>query len=106
MSWNKPDYPVSPTPEWLTIFGASIYSGLSKSLIYELIDDDLIVSATVLRPGRKRGRRLIQRRSLDEFIESCIGQKSFDNTRPAEKQEGKGATSNTGGCDGFRPEHS
>jgi hypothetical protein len=66
--------------EWLTITGAVRYSGLGRSLIYELIQENLLVSSTVKRPGRTRGRRLVQRASLDRLIEEGIGGKSDDNT--------------------------
>jgi len=68
-------------PAWFTVRGASNYSGFSIALIYELIADDCIISSTPLRPGRKRGRKLIQRASLDAFIEAGIGKKSADNIR-------------------------
>lgn len=71
-----------PTPPaWLTVSEAARYSGLSTALLYELIKEDCIVSSTVLRPGRRRGRRLIQRVSLDSFIEEGIGKGSVDNIR-------------------------
>jgi len=68
-------------PAWFTVKGASNYSGLSTALLYELIEDGCIVSSTALRPGRKRGRRLINRASLDVFIEAGVGKKSADNVR-------------------------
>lgn len=71
-------------PAWFTVPGASNYSGLSSALIYDLADEGCIVSSTVLRPGRRRGRRLIQRASLDKFIEQGIGRSSVDNTRQKE----------------------
>ncbi len=68
-------------PAWFTVSEAARYSGLSIALLYELIKEDCIVSSTVLRPGRRRGRRLIQRGSLDTFIEEGIGKGSVDNIR-------------------------
>ena len=68
-------------PAWLTVRGASEYSGLSDSLIYCHLQDGSLVSSTVKRPGCRRGRRLIQRESLDQLIESGIGLDSDDNTR-------------------------
>lgn len=69
-------------PSWLTVAGAADYSGLSSALIYELIKEGCVTSSTVLRPGRRRGRRLVKRSSLDAYIESGIGRSSIDNTRP------------------------
>lgn len=61
---------------WLTVPAATLYCGLSRALIYEHIDDGTLVSSTVKRPGRSRGRRLIQRAALDRLIETGIGAKS------------------------------
>lgn len=69
------------TPAWFTISDAARYSGLSTALIYELIKDGSLVSSTVLRPGKRRGRRLINRASIDSFIEAGVGKKSADNIR-------------------------
>jgi hypothetical protein len=67
-------------PAWFPVAAAARYSGLSRALIYEHIADGALVSSTVKRPGRSRGRRLVQRVSLDRLIEAGIGVKSADNT--------------------------
>lgn len=67
-------------PAWFAVAEAARYSGLSRALIYEHIADGSLVSSTVKRPGRTRGRRLVQRASLDRLIEEGIGAKSADNT--------------------------
>lgn len=67
-------------PAWFSIIGATQYSGLGRSLIYEYIQDGTLISSTVKRSGRRRGRRLVQRASLDLLIEAGIGGKSADNT--------------------------
>lgn len=67
-------------PAWFPVAAAARYSGLSRALIYEHISDGALVSSTVKRPGRTRGRRLVQRASLDRLIEEGIGGKSADNT--------------------------
>ncbi len=74
-------------PAWFTVADAAKYSGLSGALLYELINEECIVSSTVLRPGRRRGRRLIQRTSLDAFIEKGIGKSSIDNVRGGAARE-------------------
>lgn len=71
----------SALPAWLPVSGAARYSGLSRALIYEHIHDGSLVSSTVKRPGRSRGRRLVQRESLDRLIEAGIGKVSADNTK-------------------------
>ena len=60
------------TPQWLTIEGARRYSGLSDGTIYAYIRAGYVVSAMVTLPGNRRGRRLINRASLDAFIESYV----------------------------------
>ena len=75
------DLDESTLPAWLTVAEAARYSGLSQALLYELIKEHCIISSTVLRPGRRRGRRLIQRASIDAFIEKGIGLGSADNSR-------------------------
>lgn len=77
----KKDIERNPLPAWFSVLDAANYSGLSPALLYELIKDDCIVSSTALRPGCRRGRRLIQRASLDAFIEAGVGKKSADNIR-------------------------
>lgn len=67
-------------PAWLTVSGASRYSGLSRSLLYRHLDEQNLISSTVRLKGRSRGRRLIQRASLDALIEHGIGLKSENNT--------------------------
>jgi len=79
MSKNQ-RYELDPPPAWFPVAVAARYSGLSRALIYEHIQDGAIVSSTVKRPGCRRGRRLIQRESLDKLIEKGIGQNSADNT--------------------------
>ncbi len=63
-------------PRWLGIYDASTYAGVSARLIENWIRDGLIVSSCVKTPGCVRGRRLIDRLSLDAFIESGIGERT------------------------------
>ena len=58
-----------PEPKWLRIKDAVRYSGLSRTMIYELIKSNSIKTANLSLEGRKRGVRLISVESLDEFIE-------------------------------------
>jgi Helix-turn-helix domain len=53
--------------------GAVHYCGLCEGTLYKLVKDKLITSSNVILPGNSRGRRLIKRSSLDEFIEAGIG---------------------------------
>jgi molybdenum-dependent DNA-binding transcriptional regulator ModE len=59
-------------PQWLTIEGATRYSGLSDGTIWTYIREGHIVSSNIVLPGNIRGRRLINRASLDAFIERYV----------------------------------
>jgi hypothetical protein len=71
---------------WLHLPASVRYSSLSRALIYEHIKDGTLISSTVKRPGFSRGRRLIQRASLDRLIESGIGMSSANNIGGKEEQ--------------------
>jgi hypothetical protein len=63
-------------PRWLTYQTAPKYCGLSARTLlnYELAG--LIKVANVIQPGSTRGRKLIDRESLDRLIEESVGQKT------------------------------
>lgn len=71
------------TPQWLTIEGVRRYTGLSSNTIYNYVHTGHIVSAMVKLPGNHRGRRLINRASLDAFIERYV----VDTKREADRQQ-------------------
>jgi hypothetical protein len=63
--------PVTLNPRWLRIPSAVKYSGLSRSRLYELIGQGRIKSICLKsRNGASRGVRLIDRESVDLFMES------------------------------------
>jgi hypothetical protein len=64
-------------PRWLTYQTAPKYCGLSARTLlnYELAG--LIKVANVIQPGSKRGRKLIDRESLDQLIEESFGKKTL-----------------------------
>ena len=63
--------PVTLTARWLRVPGAVKYSGLSRSKLYELLSDGRIRSICVRsQKGAQRGVRLIDRESIDSFMES------------------------------------
>ena len=62
-------------PRWAPLQGAAHYSGLSQRLIEIAVRDGLIRSALARRPGASRGRRLVDLRSLDAWIEQGLGEK-------------------------------
>jgi predicted DNA-binding transcriptional regulator AlpA len=61
---------VTLNPRWLRIPGAVKYSGLSRSRLYELISEGRIRSICVKsQKWARRGVRLIDRESIDLFME-------------------------------------
>jgi hypothetical protein len=59
-------------PRWLPIPDACLYSGLSRSVIYGLTGNGTIRTAHVSFSGRgERHRRLVDRLSLDRFLEGA-----------------------------------
>ena len=62
-------------PAWLTIAGAVAYSSLSRSKIYELIGSE--VRSVCLRDKNMiKGKRLVSRSSLENYINKFEGKKS------------------------------
>ena len=65
------------TARWATIPGANKYSGLGVRVIENAAASGVLRSSLVRSfPGAKRGRRLIDLRSLDEWIEAGVGGKA------------------------------
>lgn len=56
-------------PRWLSYEQAAKYSSFGRTHLEVLIKKNLIISKNVRLPGATRGRRLIDRLSLDAFIE-------------------------------------
>jgi len=64
------------TPRWLTYEKAEIYSGLGTRVLQNHVKAGFIRSSNAVAPGATRGRRLIDRESLDAFIEAGVGGKT------------------------------
>jgi hypothetical protein len=60
-------------PRWLTLTQATVYSGLGTRALQNHIRAGFIRSSNACAPGAIRGRRLIDRESLDAFIEAGVG---------------------------------
>lgn len=67
----KTDHPI--TPRWLTYDQGAMYSGLGIRVLQNHVKAGFIRSSNVCAPGATRGRRLIDRESLDAFIEAGVG---------------------------------
>ena len=61
------------TPRWGNYKQARNYSGLSIRLLQDYVSSELIRSSIVVKPGSRRGVRLIDLHSLDELIEAGVG---------------------------------
>lgn len=64
------------TPRWGNYKQARVHSGLSIRLLQDYVKEGLIRSSVVLKPGSRRGVRLLDLRDLDAFIESGVGKKT------------------------------
>ncbi len=63
--------PVTLNPRWLRIPSAVKYSGLSRSRLYELLTQGRIKSICLKsHSGALRGVRLVDRESIDQFMET------------------------------------
>ena len=63
--------PVTLNPRWLRMASAVKYSGLSRSRLYELLAQGRIKSISLKSSSKAlRGVRLVDRESIDHFMES------------------------------------
>ena len=62
--------------KWLTLQAAAAYSGLNIRTLQNYAREGLIIASTVKQPGASRGRRLVKKQSIDDFIEAGIGETS------------------------------
>jgi Helix-turn-helix domain len=60
-------------PRWLKVETAVTYSGISRAVLYRILAEGKIRSSSLRSRGASRGIRLIDRASLDAFIESFAG---------------------------------
>jgi hypothetical protein len=59
-------------PRWLKVSGAAAYANMSRSQLYNLMADGQIKYASVRGRGNGiRFARLVDRLSLDAFLEGC-----------------------------------
>lgn len=64
-------------PGWLTYQTAPKYCGLSARTLLNYENAGLIRVANIIQPGSRRGRKLIDRESLDNLLEASIGKKTL-----------------------------
>ena len=63
-------------PHWLKIPASAVYSSLSRSKIYELIEEGEIKSVCLRDPDATRGMRLVNLASLENYLSKHENQKS------------------------------
>ena len=74
--------------DWEKLRDANGRTGFSISELYRLCVTEEIVSVNILKPGKKKGMRLIERRSLDNYIKSFLpGGSRFQGLQPGKEKE-------------------
>src|ERR1700757_3692544 len=63
---------VNLEPRWLKVGAAVSYSGISRAVLYRILAEGKIRSSSLRSRGALRGIRLIDRASLDAYIESFV----------------------------------
>jgi hypothetical protein len=61
---------VNLEPRWLKVNAAVSYSGISRAVLYRILAEGKIRSSSLRSRGALRGIRLIDKASLDAYIES------------------------------------
>jgi hypothetical protein len=70
-------------PEWERLQDASARTGLSISEIFRRCMTEEVMSVHILKPGKRKGVRLVNRKSLDEYIRSFLpGGSRYQKSRP------------------------
>ena len=62
-------------PEWARIPDAIKFSGIGRSRLYQLFDSGEVLSVCLRDPQKVRGIRLINLKSLNDYISSFQGDK-------------------------------
>jgi hypothetical protein len=66
--------PLKLEPRWLRIPAAVAYSGFSRAKLFILLSEGRIKSVSVTSAGKRRGIRVVDRLSIDDFL-SSLGKK-------------------------------
>jgi hypothetical protein len=64
--------PTTLKPRWLRVPAAVSYSGISRAKFYILMSEGQIKSAAICSRGKLRGIRVVDRESIDAFLEGNI----------------------------------
>lgn len=82
--FNEQTQPI--TPRWAGWKGASIYSGFSVGTLKNHAAAGHIRTANVVADGNLRGRRLVDLRSLDQFIEEGVSRPPSKIATPTDRK--------------------
>jgi hypothetical protein len=66
--------PATLQPRWLKVPAAVSYSGINRARLYILLAEGQIKSASVRSRGRLRGIRVVDRESIDRYLEGLVEQ--------------------------------
>lgn len=59
-------------PEWEKLQDSNFRTGLSISEIYRRCMTEEVLSVHIVKPGKRKGLRLVNKKSLDDFIHSFL----------------------------------
>jgi hypothetical protein len=75
-------------PDWEKLQDASTRTGLSISEIYRRCMTEVVLSVHIVKPGKRKGLRLVSKKSLDDFIHSFLpGGSRYQKRQAAEVAE-------------------
>jgi len=63
-----PAYVAGQDPEFLDALGVQARFGIKRSLLYELLNEGVVLSASLRRRGQSRGKRLFSVDSIRQFL--------------------------------------
>jgi hypothetical protein len=70
-------------PEWVKLQDGSSISGLSVSELFRACMLEDVQSVHIVKPGKRKGVRLINKKSLDAYIQSFLpGGSRFNKSQP------------------------
>jgi hypothetical protein len=72
-------------PEWLKVQDASTISGLSVSEIFRACMTEQLENVHIVKPGKRKGVRLVSKQSLNDYIRSFLpGGSRYQKSRKLE----------------------
>ena len=59
-------------PDWEKLLDASARTGLSVTEIFRVCITEQVLSVHIVKPGKRKGVRLVNKKSLDDYIRSFL----------------------------------